>query len=136
MDNYDDIISHERYRLQCHTPMAIHDRASQFSSFKALEGFEDEIAETARLTDSYHEMTEDELSELNEQLYFLSQNEYMDIEVKLLYFKPDSSKFGGSYTEYNGIFKYFNVETQELVFTDGFAVKIDRVYSIMTLKKD
>lgn len=128
MDNYDDIISHERYRLQYHTPM----RAAQFSSFKALEGFEDEIAETARLTDGYHEMTEDELSELNEQLYFLTQNEYTDIEVKLIYFKPDSSKSGGSYTEYNGIFKYFNVETQEMVFTDGVAVRIDSVYSIMT----
>ena len=132
MDNYDDIISHERYRLQYHTPMTKHDRASQFSSFKALDGFEDEIAETARLTDSYHEMAEDELEKLNEQLYFLTQNEYMDIEVKLLYFKPDISMSGGSYTEYNGIFKYFNVETQELVFTDGFTVKIDKVYSIRT----
>lgn len=132
MDEYNDIISHERYRLQSHTPMTMHDRAAQFSSFKPLDGFEDEIAETARLTDSYHEMSSDELEKLNEQLYFLAQNEYMDIEVKLIYFNPDSSKSGGSYIEYSGVFKYFNVETQELVFTDGFAVRIDKIHSIMT----
>ena len=75
-----------------HPPMSRIGRATKFSSFKALEGHEDMIAEEGRLTDLCRELTEDETSQLNEVLYDLSNRPNEDIPIKLTYFKPDSHK--------------------------------------------
>ena len=49
------------------------DRAAQFSAFKALTGLEDDLAETARVTDSRIELSEQELSILNEKFTRICQ---------------------------------------------------------------
>lgn len=130
IQNYDDILSHPRYRLQHHTPMSIQARAAQFSSFKALNGFEAEIAETARETDVQRECSEDRVDQLNRGLHFLLQHEYENIAVRLVYWKSDCKKSGGAYVAYSGKFKYWNLETRQLVFTDGFAVEIERIWDL------
>ncbi len=58
-DNYDDIKHLSRPKYDDFPPMSISDRAAQFSPFAALVGYDDEVAETARLTDSRKELTED-----------------------------------------------------------------------------
>ena len=52
MDNYDDIKHLTRPQYDDLHPMSMHDRAAQFSPFAALVGYDDAVAETARLTDS------------------------------------------------------------------------------------
>ena len=37
-------------------PMSMHDRAAQFSPFSALTGLEDELSETAKITEKKIEM--------------------------------------------------------------------------------
>ncbi len=64
-DNYDDIKHLTRPQYDDLHPMSMHDRAAQFAPFAALVGYDDVVAETARLTDSRLELTEDEMSELN-----------------------------------------------------------------------
>ena len=63
-----------------------------------------------------------EAAELNQTLCFLLNREYEDVKVKILYFKPDGRKSGGTYAEYLGTFKYYRVDLGRLVFTDDFEV--------------
>ncbi len=57
-ENYDDIINIKYPFTLKHPRMSISDRAAQFSSFKALSGYEEKIDETARLTGSRIELDE------------------------------------------------------------------------------
>ena len=63
-DNYDDIKHLTRPQYDDLHPMSMSDRAAQFSPFAALVGYDDAVAETARLTDSRTVMTEDEIRHL------------------------------------------------------------------------
>ena len=58
-DNYDDIKHLTRPQYDDLHPMSMHDKAAQFSPFAALVGYDDAVAETARLTDSRAELTEE-----------------------------------------------------------------------------
>ena len=57
-DNYDDIKHLNRPQYDDLHPMSMSDRAVQFSPFAALVGYDDAVAETARLTDSKAVLTE------------------------------------------------------------------------------
>ena len=71
MDNqhkYDDIINMPRHISLKHKPMAIKDRAAQFLPFAALTGYDDEIKETARLTDEKIYLSEETTSVINKKI--------------------------------------------------------------------
>ncbi len=130
MSNYDDIIKHDRYMLKYHLPQPIQKRAVQFSPFAALTGFDEEIDETARITDTQINLSEDDAVLLNQNLSYLLEHQYEEISVKLTYFKSDSKKEGGSYIDYKGVFKYFREDTHCLVFQDGKEISIDNIEKI------
>ena len=130
MSNYDDIIKHDRYMLKYHLPQPIQKRAVQFSPFAALTGFDEEIDETARITDTQINLSEDDAVLLNQNLSYLLEHQYEEISVKLTYFKFDSKKEGGSYIDYKGVFKYFREDTHCLVFQDGKEISIDNIEKI------
>ena len=130
MNNYDDIIKHDRYMLKYHLPQPIQKRAVQFSPFAALTGFDEEIDETARITDTQINLSEDDAVLLNQTLSYLLEHQYEEISVKLTYFKSDSKKEGGSYIDYKGVFKYFREDTHCLVFQDGKEISIDNIEKI------
>lgn len=65
MGKYDDIINLPHHISKTRPQMSMHDRAAQFSAFAALSGYDDIIKETARLTNSKMELTEEEISDLN-----------------------------------------------------------------------
>ena len=89
MGNYSDFINVQRPHLRYHHPMPLQDRAAQFAPFAALTGFDEEINETARQTDSKHELTEDEQDMLNAALCELMERETEKPRVSILYFQPD-----------------------------------------------
>ena len=60
-DNYDDIKHLSRPQYDDLPPMSMHDRAAQFSPFAALVGYDDAVAETARLTDKRIELSEEHM---------------------------------------------------------------------------
>lgn len=130
MSNYDDIIKHDRYMLKYHLPQPIQKRAVQFSPFAALTGFDEEIDETARITDTQINLSEDDTVLLNQNLSYLLEHQYEEISVKLTYFKSDNKKEGGSYIDYKGVFKYFREDTHCLVFQDGKEISIDDIEKI------
>ena len=51
MSNYDDIIHPPHHVSKRHPQMSMWNRAAQFAPFAALTGYEEAIAETARLNE-------------------------------------------------------------------------------------
>jgi len=128
MDDYTDILQHPRYVLKHHRTMTIESRAAQFSAFAALTGYDEEIDETARLTDDRAALSEDDLAELNAAFRKLIESEQPC--VTLTYFVPDERKTGGAYLTYTGHFRFFDQEEGLLKFTDGTAIIMQNVCHI------
>ncbi len=124
MSNYDDIKHLTRPQYDDLHPMSMHDRAAQFSPFAALVGYDDAVAETARLNDSKAELTEDEMSELNANLNRLLDRLDEQPEISVTYFVPDEKKSGGKYVEKVGVVRIYDEYSQELVFTDGVRIAV------------
>ena len=123
-DNYDDIKHLTRPQYADLHPMSMHDRAAQFSPFAALVGYDDAVAETARLTDSKAELTEDEMSELNADLNRLLDSLDEQPQISVTYFVPDERKSGGRYVEKVGVVRIYDSYVGELVFTDGVRIAV------------
>ena len=93
MNRYDDIINLPHHVSPTRKRMSMHDRAAQFAPFAALVGYDDAVAETARLTETR--------LELNEQP-----------EVRIKYFVPDEHKSGGAFVEVSGKVKKYLPQTE------------------------
>lgn len=123
-DNYDDIKHLTRPQYDDLHPMSMSDRAAQFSPFAALVGYGDAVAETARLTDSKAELTEDEMTELNANLNRLLDSLDEQPQISVTYFVPDEKKSGGRYAEKVGTVRIYDSYANELVFTDGMRIGV------------
>ena len=128
MGKYDDIIDLPHHVSGRHPQMSMTDRAAQFSAFKALTGLEDDLAETARVTDRRIELSEEELSILNEKFTRICQKEHP--AVKVTYFVPDLFKEGGRYEIITGTVKRIDPYERLLIFTDKKTVKIGNIMDI------
>lgn len=136
MDNYDDIKHLTRPQYDDLHPMSMHDRAAQFSPFAALVGYDDAVAETARLTDSKVELTEEEMFELNANLNRLLDNLDEQQQISVTYFVPDEKKSGGKYVEKQGVVRIFDSYAQELVFMDKTRINIQAISRIEITEDD
>ena len=87
-------------------------------------GYGDAVAETARLTDSKVELTEDEISELNANLNRLLDSLDEQQQISVTYFVPDEKKSGGKYVEKLGVVRIYDSYANELVFTDGVRIAV------------
>lgn len=124
MSNYDDIKHLTRPQYDDLHPMSMSDRAAQFSPFAALVGYDDAVAETARLTDNRAVLTEDDIFELNANLNRLLDSLDEQPEISVTYFVPDEKKSGGKYVEKQGVVRIFDSYANELVFTDGVRIAV------------
>ena len=124
MSNYDDIKHLTRPQYDDLHPMSMHDRAAQFSPFAALVGYDDAVAETARLTDIRAVLTEDEMTELNANLNRLLDRLDEQPEISVTYFIPDEKKSGGKYVEKLGVVRIYDSYAGELVFMDGVRIAV------------
>ena len=88
---YAHIIGLPHHQSATRKHMSLYDRAAQFSSYKALSGYEDMVIEEARLTGSEIELSEIDMELLNQKVRMLegalSSGEHP--YVSLTYFKPD-----------------------------------------------
>lgn len=130
MDCYADIMQHPRYRLKKHKPMTAQSRAAQFSAFAALTGFDEEIDETARLTDARSNMCEDDLASLDDALQQLLALESAQPLVNVTYFQPDPHKEGGAYLTFTGHFRFFDQERRLLLFTEQTEIPVPEICRI------
>lgn len=130
MDNYDDIINLEHPTSKKHKRMRLQSRAAQFSPFSALTGLENKVYETARQTETRHELTEDEKIVLDMNMQNIIENIHSHPLVTIIYFVPDSKKKGGSYQKISG--KIRRIETTEdiIIFENDVKIKISQVMII------
>ncbi len=132
--NYDDIIDHPHHTSSKRSAMSPHNRAAQFSPFAALTGYDEEIDETARRTDTRLELTEDQADELNKAFRKLTELEQPLIAVT--YFVPDMRKTGGAYVTYKGHFRFLDRLNEEMKFTDGMEIALNEIYSLEFLETE
>lgn len=133
MSSYDDIINMPHHVSTTHPQMSMHDRAAQFSPFAALTGHGDAVKETARLTDEKLELTEDEISALNQKLNFLTEHAEDRPEITVEYFVPDERKSGGAYITVTGNFRRIDEYSQSIIMTSGEEISIRDIYVINLL---
>ena len=69
---YDDIINFPHHVSPTRQRMSMHDRAAQFAPFAALVGYDDAVAETARLTEVRPELDGQEQKSINERLAYIA----------------------------------------------------------------
>ena len=122
---YDNIIDQPRPASR-HPKMSAIDRAAQFSAFAALVGLDEQISETARITDRKIELSEDEIEVLNRKFLILAQKVIENTEhpkIKITYYIPDERKSGGSYATIIGAVKRVDNVFHNILLADG--VKID-----------
>ena len=131
MRNYDDIKHLTRPQYDDLPPMPAEDRAAQFSPFAALVGYDDAVAETARLTEARREISEEEINDLNKALIEITERINTRPSVRVEYFIPDSRKAGGSYSTKTGNVKTYDQIRNTLSFTDGDEIPVADMYSII-----
>ena len=135
MTIYDDIINLPHHVSATHTPMPVADRAAQFSPFAALTGYEDAIDETARLTQEWIELDENEKERLNEKFQQIREQLPTHPQVIFTYFEPDQKKQGGAYLTVEGRVKKIDEYRGAFILEDGREVLIESIVGVEIRKE-
>ena len=130
MNRYDDIINLPHHISPTRQRMSMHDRAAQFAPFAALVGYDDAVAETARLTETRPELDEQEQRAINERLAFIADHIHEHPEVRIKYFVPDEHKSGGAIVEVSG--KTYRISNTDatIVMTDGCKIRLSDIIDL------
>lgn len=128
---YNDIIDLPHHQSLVHPHMPVIDRAAQFSPFAALTGYDDAIAETARLTDAKLVLSDEQMESLNETLAALEKLLPQRPAVKVTYFVPDAKKAGGAYVTKAGQLRRIDTVNKLISFTDGSCIQMADILEIM-----
>lgn len=128
--NYDDIINLPHYVSKKHPQMSIESRSAQFAPFSALTGYDDEIKETARLTDKRIEIDEGLKNLLNNKLQYILENMKFEPEITFTYFVYDNKKIGGKYIDKTGIVKKIDMIEQYVMLKDKTKISILEIINI------
>ena len=131
LHKYDDIIHLPHHVSAKHPQMSLMNRAAQFSPFAALTGHSAAIQETARLTEAFIELNEDQKEQLDEQLQELQNSLPQNPEVELTFFQPDQRKEGGTYVTIRGTVKKIDDYRRRILLTDGTVIPMQMLFSIV-----
>ena len=127
---YDSIKKLPHHQSATRPHMSLNDRAAQFSPFAALTGYEDAVAEAARLTDTKIELDEYAKGAINERLNAIQDTLDEQPEVSITYYLPDKKKSGGAYIMVTGYVKKVDEYEHIVVMRDGTNVPIDDISEI------
>lgn len=130
-DDFSDIIHLPHHVSKKRRQMPLSDRAAQFSAFAALTGYDEEIDETARLTDVRTELSEDDIAALDAAFQRLLDAESAQPAVKITFFQPDAHKEGGRYVTYSGVFRHYDAADEMLYFTDGMKIPVQSICRLL-----
>ena len=127
MSRYEDIIDLPHHISPTRKRMSMHDRAAQFAPFSALVGYDDAVAETARLTEARPELDEQEQRAINERLAYIADHIHEQPEVKIQYFVHDDRKSGGAIVEVSGKVKKISATDETIVMADGCKIRLSDI---------
>lgn len=132
---YDNLIDNKRPAAR--NPMDETKRAAQFAPFAALTGYEDQVNESARITDAEIYLDENEREIIDYRLQYLQEHITEQPEVEVTYYVADqvlhrkSVKTGGAYLTKKGNIKKIDLYGRNIIFTDGDSVAIDSITGIV-----
>lgn len=129
---YDDMIDLPHHVSSKRPQMSLYDRAAQFAAFKALTGYEDCVAEAARLTGERIELDDASLSLLNGKIQILQDEIKSHPNITVTYFVPDKKKAGGEYVTLSGSIKRIDEVERTIIFSDGKTIQIDDVIDLQS----
>lgn len=133
MSDYSDIINlpHHEPDPRKHPRMSLQNRAAQFAPFAALTGYEERVAETARLTSGRAELSEEVKSEIDSGLREIRAGLECgsSTTVEVIYFVKDLRKSGGEYVTYSGIPQKIDTD-RGIITVDEQRIPIDDIMSI------
>ena len=127
---YDDIIRLPHHVSTERPHMPLRDRASQFSPFAALVGYDEIIDETARLTTPKRELDESEKAELDRRIGLLLARLGEKPVVTVEHFVPDTLKSGGAYEFKTGALVRISPVRKNLTLADGTVIRFADVIGI------
>ena len=127
---YDDVINRQHPTSKKHPRMSNMNRAAQFAPFAALTGYEESIAETARLTDRRIELSEYEIEELNAKLNFIQDHIKEHPKVTVTYFQPDERKEGGAYITVSGKVRRIDEVNKTVMFEEKGNILIELIVNL------
>ena len=129
---YKAIIDHPHFVSKKYPPMPMEKRAAQFSPFKAMVGYDDEVEEESRFTDSEIFMDENRLEELDDRMRTVAGKVAAGERpvVTITHFVPDDRKEGGEYVVTEGRVRRIDEMTGVLVLTDGRRIEIGRITEV------
>ena len=104
-------------------------RAAQFAPFAALNGYEEAVAETARLTDKKTVLDEYQKAELNAKLTIIANSDVAE-QITITYFVPDMLKSGGAYISKTGVVDEIRDYEKQVIMDDGTEILIEDIISI------
>lgn len=131
---YDDIINLP-HRVSTKRPqMTRSTRAAQFAPFAALVGLDDEMEETARLTDTKPELEEAEKEKINRILLEIRDNPQKETAVELTFFRPDGRKDGGAIITVPCTVRRIDEIGHSLILSDRSEIEFENILSIKTIK--
>lgn len=110
--------------------MSLSNRAAQFHPFSALKGHVERVEETSRFVTKKIEISEENLNEINDTLYYLKKHIYNHPQINITYFVPDSIKDGGKYITHEGSLKKIDEYLKYIEFLDGKRVSFDKILKI------
>lgn len=130
---YDDIIGLPHHVSKRHPQMSMHDRAGQFAPFAALTGYDEQIEETARFTDSMRIPDEYEIAEINAKLEKILADIASGPAASITYFVPDKLKSGGEYVTASGTVRKIDTYKKTVLMEDDTLIPADSILSIEIL---
>ena len=131
---YEDILHLPHHVSKDRPHMSMLDRAAQFSPFAALTGFDDEIRETARLTETKTELSEEGKARIDRELRYLNLHVDEEPEADVTYFVRDRRKSGGCYVTETVSLKKIDPVRMALILTDGRRIPIEDLFSLERAK--
>lgn len=129
-NKYDDIINLPHHISKKHPQMTLEARAAQFAPFAALTGYDDEVKETARLTNRRIELDDEAKSILDNKIQIILERISQRPTVSITYFIPDTRKAGGEYVTITGIIKKVDGYNQVIVLENRTEIPINEIIDI------
>lgn len=127
---YDDIINLPHHVSEKHPRMSLEARSAQFAPFAALTGYDEQVRETARLTNDRKELADGLKMILNEKILSIKERLAELHEVTITYFVPDVRKKGGKYVSVTGKVRKIDEFKHLIVFDNKKEIPIQEIIEI------
>ena len=129
---YDDIINLPHHVSKKHPHMSLEARAAQFAPFAALTGYDEQVKETARLTNERKELADGLKMILDEKIQEIQKHISEKPKVTITYFVPDTRKQGGKYVTATGNIAKIDEYTHNILFENKTKISIKEIIEINT----